>query len=196
MASGQCPNIPKRYLQQLRSRGSRTLRNPPANNTYGTLGIYGSTYSGQSRDSHDGRDLQEGWSRRDGYQEGWNRRDGSQDAWNRRDGSQEGWNRRDGWDGRSNINFPGQFPPSGPEPHPFAANQPAQNEPKAACEERRELGTQILIKKAEHVDSTLSRFVGNFIMLFSNQTTSQEVSRSIQLPSIHVPPSVICASML
>lgn len=49
-------------------------------------------------------------------------------------------------------------------------------EPKVQCEERRQLGQQILIEKGHHVDSMLSRFVGNFIMHFSNQTESQEVS--------------------
>lgn len=46
------------------------------------------------------------------------------------------------------------------------------------CEERRLLGQQILIEKGHHVDSMLSRFVGNFIMHFSNLTESQEVSAS------------------
>lgn len=54
-------------------------------------------------------------------------------------------------------------------------SQTVAKEPTAQCEERRQLGTQILIEKGQNVDSMLSRFVGNFIMLFSNQTTSQEV---------------------
>lgn len=49
-------------------------------------------------------------------------------------------------------------------------------EPTAKCEERRKLGQQILFEKGHHVDSMLSRFVGNFIMHFSNLTESQEVS--------------------
>lgn len=51
-------------------------------------------------------------------------------------------------------------------------------EPPAQCEERRKLGQQILIEKGHQVDSMLSRFVGNFIMHFSNLTESQEVSRA------------------
>lgn len=51
-------------------------------------------------------------------------------------------------------------------------------EPTVQCEERRKLGQQILIEKGHHVDSMLSRFVGNFIMHFSNLTESQEVSAS------------------
>lgn len=49
-------------------------------------------------------------------------------------------------------------------------------EQPALCEERRKLGQQILIEKGHNVDSLLSRFVGNFIMHFSNLTESQEVS--------------------
>lgn len=62
-------------------------------------------------------------------------------------------------------------------------------EPKVQCEERRQLGQQILIEKGHHVDSMLSRFVGNFIMHFSNQTESQEVSAptdgECQMPRIY-----------
>lgn len=47
---------------------------------------------------------------------------------------------------------------------------------EAPCEERRLLGTQILNEKGRYADSMLSRFVGNFIMIFSNHTSAQEVS--------------------
>lgn len=52
----------------------------------------------------------------------------------------------------------------------------AVQEPDTKCEERRQLGQQILIDKVHHFDSMLSRFVGNFISLFSNSTNTQEVS--------------------
>lgn len=62
-------------------------------------------------------------------------------------------------------------------PDDLALSQTVANEPVVQCEERRLLGTQILIEKGQNVDSMLSRFVGNFIMMFSNQTSSQEVSK-------------------
>lgn len=68
---------------------------------------------------------------------------------------------------RSPIRFPDELP---------SLSQKAVNEPKIECEDRRQLGTQILKEKGEYADSMLSRFVGNFIMIFSNQTTAQEVS--------------------
>lgn len=68
---------------------------------------------------------------------------------------------------RSAIQFPDSLAPLG---------QTAVNESPSVCEERRQLGTQILIDKGHYADSMLSRFVGNFIMIFSNQTTAQEVS--------------------
>lgn len=55
-------------------------------------------------------------------------------------------------------------------------DQRRQEEPEAQCEERRQVGQQILIEKVNHFDSMLSRFVGNFILHFSNSTQSQEVS--------------------
>lgn len=68
---------------------------------------------------------------------------------------------------RSPLQFPDSLPSLG---------QTAVREPANKCEERRQLGTQILQDKGKYFDSMLSRFVGNFIMIFSNQTTSQEVS--------------------
>lgn len=56
-------------------------------------------------------------------------------------------------------------------------SQTAVSEP-VQCEERRQVGTQILIEKGQAVDSLSSRFVGNLIAMFSNRTASQEVSRS------------------
>lgn len=70
---------------------------------------------------------------------------------------------------RSPIQFPDSLPP---------LNQKAVDEPVFECEERRQAGTFILKEKGESADSMLSRFVGNFIVIFSNQTTAQEVSRS------------------
>lgn len=70
---------------------------------------------------------------------------------------------------RSPIRFPDSLSP---------LSQTAVNEPVAECEDRRQLGIQILKEKGEYADSMLSRFVGNFIMMFSNQTTAQEVSKS------------------
>lgn len=99
----ECPYIPKRYLQQMRSRHSRSIL--PA---------------------QDGHMLTK----------------------------------------RSPFQFPDGLGPS----------SQLADEPVVQCEERRLLGTQILIEKGQHFDSMLSRFVGNFIILFSNQTTSQEVS--------------------
>lgn len=70
-----------------------------------------------------------------------------------------------------------------PPPPPSSANefdkieslaQVAVQEP--ACEQRRQLGQQILIEKLQRVDSMLSRFVGNFISHFSNTTNAQEVN--------------------
>lgn len=49
-------------------------------------------------------------------------------------------------------------------------------EPAIQCEERRQLGQQLLIEKVQKVDSMLSRFVGNFISHFSNSTNSEEVN--------------------
>lgn len=60
--------------------------------------------------------------------------------------------------------------------HLSVMNQLAIQEPTAQCEERRKLGQQILIEKGHHFDSMLSRFVGNFILHYSNSTESQEVS--------------------
>lgn len=77
---------------------------------------------------------------------------------------------------KENNNFRSLFEES-PVRFPDSLSALSQvNEPTVQCEERRQLGTQILIEKGQHVDSMLSRFVGNFIMLFSNETTSQEVS--------------------
>lgn len=67
---------------------------------------------------------------------------------------------------RSPIRFPDELP---------SLSQKAVSEPKIECEDRRQLGTQILKEKGEYADSMLSRFVGNFIMIFSNQTIAQEV---------------------
>lgn len=61
-------------------------------------------------------------------------------------------------------------------PDGSALSQTVANEPIAQCEERRELGSQILMVKGQNVDLMLARFVSNFIMMFSNQTSSQEVS--------------------
>lgn len=55
--------------------------------------------------------------------------------------------------------------------------QIANQESKIQCEERRQLGQQILIEKVHKVDSMLSRFVGNFISHISNTTNSQEVHK-------------------
>lgn len=68
---------------------------------------------------------------------------------------------------RSPIQFPDSLSP---------LNQKAVDEP--ACDERRLLGVSILQEKGEYTDSMLSRFVGNFIIIFTNQTLAQEVSRS------------------
>lgn len=68
---------------------------------------------------------------------------------------------------RSPIRFPDELTSFG---------QTAVNEPEFKCEDRRQLGTQILKEKGEYANSMLSRFVGNFILIFSNQTTAQEVS--------------------
>lgn len=70
---------------------------------------------------------------------------------------------------RSPIQFPDSLTPF---------SQTAVNESPSVCEERRQLGAQILIDKGHYADSMLSRFVGNFIMIFSNQTTAQEVSKN------------------
>lgn len=43
------------------------------------------------------------------------------------------------------------------------------------CEERRQVGQEILFEKIHRFDSWLSRFVGNFLMHFSNSTNSQQV---------------------
>lgn len=51
----------------------------------------------------------------------------------------------------------------------------AVQEPTIQCEEKRKLGQEILFEKGHHVDSMLSRFVGNFISHFSDLTESQEV---------------------
>lgn len=69
---------------------------------------------------------------------------------------------------RSPIQFPDSLTP---------LSQTAVTEPPSICEQRRQVGTQILYEKGNNADSMLSRFVGNFIMIFSNQTTSQEVSK-------------------
>lgn len=69
---------------------------------------------------------------------------------------------------RSPIQFPDSLTP---------LSQTAVVEPPNVCEQRRQVGTQILYEKGKYADSMLSRFVGNFIMIFSNQTTSQEVSK-------------------
>lgn len=69
---------------------------------------------------------------------------------------------------RSPIQFPDSLIP---------LSQTEVNESPVVCEERRQLGAQILIEKGHYADSMLSRFVGNFIMIFSNQTTAQEVSK-------------------
>lgn len=68
---------------------------------------------------------------------------------------------------RSPVRFPDTLPP---------LSQTAVNEPVVECEDRRQLGIQILKEKGESADSMLSRLVGNFIVMFSNQTTAQEVS--------------------
>lgn len=70
---------------------------------------------------------------------------------------------------RSPIQFPDSLTPY---------NQKAVDEPVFECEERRQVGTNILKEKRDNANSMLSRFVGNFIMIFSNQTTAQEVSRN------------------
>lgn len=66
---------------------------------------------------------------------------------------------------RSTIRFPDELTPQ--------SQKAVVEEP---CEERRILGSEILIEKGKFIDSMLSRFVGNFIMIFSNHTSSQEVS--------------------
>lgn len=59
--------------------------------------------------------------------------------------------------------------------------QTAVQEPTVQCEERRQLGQQILIEKVQKVDSMLSRFVGNFLSHFtSNSTYSEEVNENFQ----------------
>lgn len=68
---------------------------------------------------------------------------------------------------RSPVQFPDSLTPQ---------NQKAVDEPVFECEERRQVGTIILKEKGEFADSMLSRFVGNIIVIFSNQTTAQEVS--------------------
>ncbi|XP_055298672.1 choline transporter-like 2 isoform X2 [Sitodiplosis mosellana] len=72
--------------------------------------------------------------------------------------------------GRSPIRFPDNL---------TALSQTAVNEPPLDCKERNKLGTQILIEKGHYTDSMLSRFVGNFIMIFSNQTNAQEMGQRI-----------------
>lgn len=57
-----------------------------------------------------------------------------------------------------------------------ALSQISVQEPAMQCEERRQLGSFILNKKAEEFDSLLSRFVGNLIMHISDKTSAQEVS--------------------
>lgn len=54
-------------------------------------------------------------------------------------------------------------------------SQTAADEPVAKCEIARNVGSQILYEKGQYADSMLSRFVGNFIMIFSNETYAQEV---------------------
>ncbi|XP_031621563.1 CTL-like protein 2 isoform X2 [Contarinia nasturtii] len=60
-----------------------------------------------------------------------------------------------------------------------SSSQTAANEPVITCEIARNVGTQILYEKGQYADSMLSRFVGNFIMLFSNEKTAQEMGQRI-----------------
>lgn len=76
---------------------------------------------------------------------------------------------------RSPIQFPDSLTPY---------NQKAVDEPIFECEERRQVGTNILKEKRDNANSMLSRFVGNIIVIFSNQTTAQEVSRRGSAQSI------------
>lgn len=62
---------------------------------------------------------------------------------------------------------------------------------ESPCEERRHLVTEILLEKGRYADSMLSRFVGNFIMIFSNHTSSQEVSERKGL-IIHMKSFCVC----
>lgn len=57
---------------------------------------------------------------------------------------------------------------------PYTLQQVAVQEPQ--CEEKRLLGQEILLEKGHHVDSMLSRFVGNFISHISGESESQKVS--------------------
>lgn len=68
---------------------------------------------------------------------------------------------------RSPVKFPDSLTPY---------SQTAVDEPQFECEDRRQLVTNILKEKGEYANSMLSRFVGNFIVIFSNQTTAQDVS--------------------
>lgn len=58
----------------------------------------------------------------------------------------------------------------------YALSQISVQEPVMQCEERRQLGSFILNKKAEEFDSLLSRFVSNLIMHISDKASAQEVS--------------------
>lgn len=82
---------------------------------------------------------------------------------------------------RSPFRFPDDLIPQ--------SQKKAVDEPP--CEERRHLVTEILLEKGKYADSMLSRFVGNFIMIFSNHTSSQEVSERGGL-IIHMKSFCVC----
>lgn len=77
---------------------------------------------------------------------------------------------------RSPIEYPGDL---------MAFSRTAVSEPTVECESRQRLGSQILLEKGQHADSMLARFVGNFIMIFSNQTNAQEVSECLEIQFYH-----------
>lgn len=68
---------------------------------------------------------------------------------------------------------------------PYALQQVAVQEPQ--CEEKRLLGQEILLEKGHHVDSMLSRFVGNFISHISGESESQKVSAISHLCILYNP---------
>lgn len=86
---------------------------------------------------------------------------------------------------RSPIQFPDTL---------SSLNQKAVDEPVVDCDDRRQLGTQILKEKGEYADSMLSRFVGNIVVMFSNQTTAQEVS--LMRHNVTVASFVLCYRLL